>query len=479
MTATRRRLLAGDALDVVVEMESARATTVVRTTARVAPSRAEAPGPLRALPVTALAYAPEVAVLVRLTLPFSSALDAGRLAEAVGRVHPAREALESLAAAVRIAHVDRAAGGLGWAEPDTERCGGLAHGPAFAAVRTAGRPLTEALAPVPVGALDPGLREAEATEEWEARRRHGDGGAAGRCVLMRGESVVVDLDAAGVLLGRVGPDGQIEPVMVVPLPVSAGRGAALQMRVPSAVDGLEVVPSVLASFLEGVSFTGTAGGERRIEALVVGAVRDPIAPAGPAPGDDLSGERPERAERSTNGTADARTPSRRAMARRSRRGSGESAVAGAATAGGPGTPIVADEADRAPVMCGCAPATGRCGGSSTDWPRRTRSGWTPASRCAPPPDGATPSEPAARPPSGTWRCRHAADDTRPERTMGATKETSTSRSWRWVCASPSTSATPTRWTRACDGSASGRLSSTSGAPARCGTGRNATGSRSL
>ena len=280
MTATRRRLLAGDALDVVVGMESARATAVVRTTARVGPRPGEAPGPLRALPVTGLAYAPEVAVLVRLALPFTAALDVGRLAEAMETVQLARDALETLASALRIAHVDRVRVGLCWAEPDTERCGGLARGAALAAVRTAGRPLAEVLAPIPLGALDPGLPEAEATEEWEARQRHGDGGVAGWCVLMRGEVLVVDIDDGGVRLGRVGPRGQVEPVMVSPLPVSGGRGPALQMRIRSAVDGVEVVPSVLASFLEGVSLTETAGVEQRIEALVVGASRDPVAPGG-------------------------------------------------------------------------------------------------------------------------------------------------------------------------------------------------------
>ena len=283
MTATRRRLLAGDALDVVVAMDTAKPTAVVRTTAGVAPGPGEAPGPLQALPVTALAYAPEVAVLVRLTLPFSAALDAGRLAEAVGRVHLSRDALDTLASVLRIAHVDRDRGGLCWAGPDSERCGGLALGAALGGVRTAGRPLTEVLAPVSVGALEPGLSEAEATEEWEVRRQQGEGDGTSRCMLMRGEALVVDLDAAGVLLGRMGPGGQIEPVMVVPLPVSAGGGPALQLRIPSAADGLEVVPSVLASFLEGVSITETAGAERRIEALAVGAVRDPIAPTGFVP----------------------------------------------------------------------------------------------------------------------------------------------------------------------------------------------------
>ena len=272
MTATRRRLLAGDALDMVVAMDSARPTAVARTTARVAPSPAEAPGALRALPVTALACAPEVAALVRLTLPFSAALDAGRLAEAVGRVHLSHEALESLASALCFAHVDRDRGGLCGAGPDSKRCGGLAHGAALCAVRTAAQPLTEALAPIPVGALAPGLSEAEATEEWEARRQQGEGGAPARCVLMRGEALVVDVDEGAVLLGRVRGHGRHEPLGVVPLPVSAQRRPAVQMRIPAAVDGVELVTSVLASFLEGVFLTQSGGVEQRIEAVAVGAV---------------------------------------------------------------------------------------------------------------------------------------------------------------------------------------------------------------
>ena len=193
-------------------------------------------------------------------------------------VQVSREALETLASALHIAHVDRVRGGIGWAEPDTEPCGGLARGAALAAVRTAGRPLAEVLAPIPLGALDPRLPEAEATEEWEARQRHGEGGGAGWCVLMRGERLVVDVDDGRVRLGRVDPSGQVEPVMVGPRPVSAGRGLALQLGIPSAVDGREVVPSVLASFLEGVSLTETAGVEQRIEALVVGAVVHPPPP---------------------------------------------------------------------------------------------------------------------------------------------------------------------------------------------------------
>ena len=278
MTATRRRLLAGDALDVVVAMDTAKPTAVVRTTAGVAPSPGEAPRGLQALPVTALACAPEVAVLVRLTLPFSAALDAGRLAEAVGRVHLSHKALESLASALRIAHVDRDRGGLCWAGPDSERCGGLAHGAALVAVRTVGRPLTEALAPIPVGSLDSGLCEGEATEEWEARRRHGDGGAPSRCVLMRGDALVVDVDAGGALLGRMGPGGPLEPMATIPLPVLEERGPTFQMQIPSAVDGIEVVTSVLASFLEAGAHSQTAGVERRIEALVVGAVAHPPRP---------------------------------------------------------------------------------------------------------------------------------------------------------------------------------------------------------
>ena len=278
MTRTRRRLLAGDALDVVVGMESARATAVVRTTARVATRPAEAPGPMRAVPVTALAYAPEVAVLVRLTLPFTAALDAGRLAEAMETVQVSREALETLASALHIAHVDRVRGGLCWAEPDTERCGGLARGSALAAVRTAGRPLTEVLAAIPLGALDPGLPEPEAAEEWEARRRHDDGGAAGWCVLMRGERLVVDVDVGGARIGRVGPEGRLEPVTSVPLPVPAHPVPARTMQIPAAVDGIEVVPSVLASFLEGAVYSRAPGVERRIEALVVGAVAHPSRP---------------------------------------------------------------------------------------------------------------------------------------------------------------------------------------------------------
>ena len=83
---------------------------------------------MRALPVTALAYAPEVAVLVRLTLPYSAALDAGRLAEAMETVQVSREALETLASVLHIAHVDRVRGGIGWAEPDTEPVEGSREG---------------------------------------------------------------------------------------------------------------------------------------------------------------------------------------------------------------------------------------------------------------------------------------------------------------------------------------------------------------
>ena len=278
MTATRRRLLAGDAVDVVVAMDTAKPTAVVRTTARVAPSPGEAPERLQALPVTALACAPEVAVLVRLTLPFSAALDAGRLAEAVERVHLSHKALESLASALRIAHVDRDRGGLCWAGPDSERCGGLALGAALAGVRAAGRPVTEVLAPVSVGSLDPGLSEAEATEEWEVRRLQGEGDATGRCVLRRSEALVVDVDVGGARIGRVGPEGRLEPVTSVPLPVPAHPVPARTMQIPADVDGIEVVTSVLASFLEAVGHSRTADVERRIEGLVVGAVARPPGP---------------------------------------------------------------------------------------------------------------------------------------------------------------------------------------------------------
>ena len=108
MTATS--LLAGDALDVVVATDGAAVAVAPRCTACLPPSPFESPRPLRALPVTALAASPATAVLARLALPVAATLDPERLAAPIDALRIAPGALDALAAALRIACVDRAEG---------------------------------------------------------------------------------------------------------------------------------------------------------------------------------------------------------------------------------------------------------------------------------------------------------------------------------------------------------------------------------
>ena len=112
------RMLAGDAVDVLVPRFTRRPVAVPRRLASVAPSPFERPGPRRALPVAALASAPEVALLVRFVLPFAATLDTGLLRRGLAEVRLPRAPLEALAAAVRVAVMDPAAGGLRRAAPD-------------------------------------------------------------------------------------------------------------------------------------------------------------------------------------------------------------------------------------------------------------------------------------------------------------------------------------------------------------------------
>ena len=104
------RLLAGDALDMVAPLGSAMPIARVRRRAAVAPAEGESPGPLRTLPVTALAHAPGVAVLIRFTLPCAGTLDVGALSQRLAELTVPSALLDALVRALRVARMDRAGG---------------------------------------------------------------------------------------------------------------------------------------------------------------------------------------------------------------------------------------------------------------------------------------------------------------------------------------------------------------------------------
>ena len=188
------RLLAGDALDMVAPLGSAMPIARVRRRAAVAPGEGESPGPLRTLPVTALAHAPGVAVLIRFTLPCAGTLDVGALSQRLAELTVPSALLDALVRALRVAQMDRAGGGLRWAASDAEGCGGLVHGAALAAV--ARDALPDALGPAVAGCVRLGLAEAQAREEWSGRLRSGLAHHPRRVLLMRGEALAVSMDVA-------------------------------------------------------------------------------------------------------------------------------------------------------------------------------------------------------------------------------------------------------------------------------------------
>ena len=111
------RLLAGDGLDMVAPLRSVMPIARVRRRAAVAPCEGESPGPLRTLPVTALAHAPGAAVLIRFTLPCAGTLDVGALSQRLAELAVPSALLDALVRALRVARMDRAGGGLRWAAP--------------------------------------------------------------------------------------------------------------------------------------------------------------------------------------------------------------------------------------------------------------------------------------------------------------------------------------------------------------------------
>ena len=210
------RLLAGDALDMVAPLGSAMPIARVRRRAAVAPGEGESPGPLRTLPVTALAHAPGVAVLIRFTLPCTGTLDVGALSQRLAELTVPSALLDALVRALRVARMDRAGGGLRWAASDAEVCGGLVHGAALAAV--ARDALPDALGPAVAGCVRLGLAEAQAHEEWSGRLRSGACAPSAPCVADAGRG------AGGVDGRRLG--------RCAPVSGGRGRGAARRARAP-------------------------------------------------------------------------------------------------------------------------------------------------------------------------------------------------------------------------------------------------------
>ena len=275
-SATPRPVLAGDALDVVLAHRRPRPVAVLRPLACVAPHASQRPGPLRALSVLALGHAPGTAVVVRLSVPFAAALDLRCLDEALGAVRVPREAAGALERALRIVCIDRARGGLARAGPGDAHAGGLVHDAGLAALGAVAGPLAETLGPAPVQCLRPGLAADEAASEWAARLRAGGACAQRRCVLMRGGTLGIALDAATgrLRLERHHPGGRRDAPAEVTLATPLPRGASLRARLPCAEDHLVVDTTVLASLVEALA--PGADIARRIDAVALGAVARPF-----------------------------------------------------------------------------------------------------------------------------------------------------------------------------------------------------------
>ena len=250
------RLLAGDALDMVAPLGSAMPIARVRRRAAVAPCEGESPGPLRTLPVTALAHAPGAAVLIRFTLPCAGTLDVGALSQRLAELAVPSALLDALVRALRVARMDRAGGGLRWAASDAEGCGGLVHGTALAAV--ARDALPDALGPAVAGCVRLGLDEAHAHEEWSGRLRSGLAHHPRRVLLMRGEALAVSMDVASgaARLSREGA-GEAVPGALALLDaapaLASHAGARHRFDISSAEDALALDLGALVSLLHAPS----------------------------------------------------------------------------------------------------------------------------------------------------------------------------------------------------------------------------------
>ena len=294
MTVRERRLLAGDAVDVVVPAGSGRAYASVRRRAAVAPCDWERCGPFRALPVTAIAHAPGIALLVRGTLPCAAMLDARALFERVGRIGIPGALAEALVPTLRVAEMDREEGGLRWAASDSASGGGLVSGTPLGAVPRAVRDaLAERLGSALTGCLRIGLSVPDAQAEWAERLRSGAARHPRSLVLPPGDALAVSLDLGAGTVGIAGPGGaSVAKVTVLDAALgrAAHRGARDQFVIPSAEERLALDLGALVSLLRVASLralllawhasleTSADPGARcgamrtHLEALVVGAV---------------------------------------------------------------------------------------------------------------------------------------------------------------------------------------------------------------
>ena len=297
MTVGERRLLAGDAFDVVVPTGSGRAYASVRRRAALAPCDWERCGPLPALPVTAIAHAPGVALLVRGTLPCAAALDARALSERVGRTGIPRALAEALLPALRVAQMNPREGGLRWVACDAASGGGLLSGAALATVPRAVRDaLAECLGPALTGCLRLGLSVPDAQAEWAERLRSGAARHPRSLVLPPGDALAVSMNLATGTAGIAGP-GDVPVAKLTVLDAAPGLashpGARHRFVIPSAEEHLALDLGALVSLLRVASLralllewrasletgadTGADTGARRdavrahLEALAVGA----------------------------------------------------------------------------------------------------------------------------------------------------------------------------------------------------------------
>ena len=247
-------VLPGDAVDFIVPLDPGRVLKPrarVRLLAAVAPTPGEAPGPLHTLPVTALALAPQVAVLVRVVFPVAARLDISGMQTGIRTHELPPDSLDALIPATAHAIID-ADGRLARCSPESADAGGLARGAALAKVpRDSRGELSARLSGPVLDHLHPGLSHAQATEAWAQRPQRNPQPPARRLCLSPGDSlgIAVDADTGRARLGPVsGQEIDTRCTVALLRPTSATSADNARITVPVA-DTLTVELSILASLL--------------------------------------------------------------------------------------------------------------------------------------------------------------------------------------------------------------------------------------
>ena len=222
-------ILAGDTIDLTIDLDPqraahARATTAARAIRPALPTHATGRSPPMRL--SALALAPRTACLMRIESGGAVLLDSSALNARLGARPLPPWLIDALALEVREAFVDEHARLHLWTPFDGVEAGGLLRAEALPPA------LAEAAVALVAGSVRRPLTDAEAREEHAARR--GPSPSSARRVLLRGEAlgVRVSPDAGAVRCGRLGPGrsphAELEAAIDIPLASTVARSAAAE-----------------------------------------------------------------------------------------------------------------------------------------------------------------------------------------------------------------------------------------------------------